>query len=207
MFDNKYLWRHFEQDAEYLPSKTVFKLIRNPDKFDAKDLIINRFPVLKYRTKLKNTVRLYKGDKRFPLEDYDKGFIPYSIPFDSANFQMKILETKINYSQVESFLNMLREMKSSNIKMVFVMTPEYGIESKYYDRLESIKIIKKISQKYNIPFLNFNTIYRSSINEDITNFSDWGHMNSSGSELFSAYLTKEIKFIVNDENLMNLGNR
>jgi len=186
MFDDSWLWRNFEQDSEYFPFNVFYKLLRKTDKFNIEDLIVNRFPFIKYKKNIISSLKLKKGDIRFNPIDYDRGFIPFNIPFDSANYKSN-LKYKINKSQLKIFKFLVAQMYTEGIEIIFVMIPEFGIKKNEYLKMQSIKIINEISQKYNIPILNFNTTLRSSINENIFDFSDWGHMNKKGSIIFPIY--------------------
>jgi hypothetical protein len=197
MFDEKWLWRTFEQDAEYFPFRIFISCLFKFNDFNKKDLFLNRFPATKYRKSIKRSLKLQKGDSLYQVSEYDRGYIPANYPFDSLKFQSKknIQDIEISAIQVNHFEKLIHQLDSLGICIIFIMTPEYHIEKSDYSQMESIKIIERVSLKYNIPFLNFNTNFRTGINEDINNFVDWGHMSKTGSIVFSKLLADKIRFI------------
>jgi len=196
MFDSSWLWRRIEQDSEYLTFSVFWKDFFTEKRFNKKDLIINRFPFLKYRGRIKESLRLKKGDNRYLISEYDRGYISLQIPYEDDNFK-PILKHKIDPVQVTFFTSLLKKLQSENIKVIFVMTPEYGIDINEYEKMESLKIISSLSNELKIPIVNFNTELKSSINTNIKFYSDWGHLNTLGSKVFSEKLAKEIKILTN----------
>lgn len=194
MFDNKRLWRNFEQDSEYFTSDLFLKLFFYPNNFSKKDLVVNRFPFLKYRKDIKKSMKGQIGDERFPIESYDRGYITQRLSFNSNDSKSCSVdpEANVDISQVNYFKKLIAEIVSDKIEIIFVMSPEYNIAPEYYTKMKSLSIVNEISKKYEIPILNFNTDLRSSINENIDFFSDCAHMNDKGSKIFSAYLSKEL---------------
>lgn len=202
MFDDEWLWRHFEQDAEYFPFSVYSTMFFN-SQFNKKDLIDNRFPFLKYRKQLTESLKLVRGDSKFIMKEYDKGFVPIKTEdkyrlFERTESQYNF---KIKENQVDLFDKLVNRLKSLKVKMIFVMTPEYNIDINEYKGMRSIEIINNISKKNNIPFLNYNTTLRTDLNENIEYFDDWGHMNAVGSLKFSTLLKDEIYKITHNEIL------
>ena len=196
MFDKDLLWRRFEQDVEYFPAHLFVNELLNNDNFNKFDLIVNRFPFLKYRRQIKQSLKLERGSPQFDSNTYDRGYISFSIPFDSIQFKPK-LNYKIDPIQVGYFKLLLKQMLEDNVNIIFVMTPQYGINVNEYYQMESLKIIDYISKELDIPVLNYNTglglEFKSYINTNINYFSDWGHMNHNGANIFSNAIAKEIK--------------
>lgn len=192
MFDKNWLWRSFEQDAEYFSYEVFFKELFLNNRSNKKDLIINRFPFLKYRSQIKSSLKLKHGDPSFNMSNYDRGYISYSTAFESTRFEPK-LKFKVDKIQIEYFKILVNQMISDNIKIFFIFPPEYGIDIAKYNKMESLKIINEIANQYAIPILNYNTDLRSDINKDILLFSDWGHMNHRGAEIFSNKIANDLK--------------
>jgi hypothetical protein len=192
MFDRYWVGRRFEQDAEFFPANVFFNELLNNADFNRLNLIINRFPFLKYRSQIKQSLLLKKGSPNFNSDNYDRGYISFSVPFDSKLFEPS-LKYNIDSIQVKYFKLLLKQILDDDIKIIFVMTPEYGISANEYYQMESLKIIDSISKELDIPILNYNTELSSSINKEINYFTDWGHMNHFGAQIFSNELVKEIK--------------
>ncbi|MDA3886893.1 MAG: hypothetical protein PF638_14995 [Candidatus Delongbacteria bacterium] len=199
LFDEKWLWRDFEKDSEYFPSKLFLSLLMGDSKLNKKELLLNRFPFFKYRESSN------KQNSKFFLEDFDKGFIPFYRPFNLANFTLSQKPNSIvNLSLVEiaNFKKLIQILLSDKINLIFVMTPEYGLTKEDYKNSESLDFIYTVSKKYNIPFINFNTTHKNSaISDNVENFTDWGHMSKIGSIKFSKLLKKELDKIYKQKHL------
>jgi hypothetical protein len=192
MFDQVLLKRRIEKDSEYFPKKLFFNQLINNKNLNKFDFIINRFPVIKYRSQIKESLLLLKGNEMFNINNYDRGYISCSIPFDKNLFKPE-LNFQIDTTQVKYFKLLLKQMLDDNIKIILVMVPEYGIKVNQYDQMKSMKIIDSIKDQFNLPIINYNTELRSILNQNITYFADWGHMNHKGAKMFSRKLAKEIK--------------
>lgn len=191
MFDKRWLWREIQQDAEYLPTKLFHEKILTANRVNKLYLIFNRFPFLKYRNRITNSLKLEQGHKCFNIDNYDRGYISYSKQFNPNDFKPE-LEYVIDTSQVKYFEMLLKQMQDDNITVFFVMTPEYGLSANEYSKMKSLKIIDSIADSLNIQVFNYNTQYRSNINQNISWFSDWDHLNHEGASVFSKKLAENI---------------
>jgi hypothetical protein len=201
MFKKEWLWRDFEQDSEYIPNNLFYKLLADKN-YNLNKLIMNRFPFLKYRDKISESLRFIKGDNLFLINDYDDGFIPYETAHDTIQkLKIKDFNAEVDSEKEKrNFIKLISKLKQDSIKLIFIMTPEYGIEPKLYKDSKALDYIKKLSIKYNIPFINYNTTSREKeINNNLNYFTDWGHMNKEGSRKFSKTLADDI-----DEVITNL---
>ncbi len=191
MFDSGWVWRHFEQDSEFFSTALYLKLLLGHNKFNKKDMVFNRYPALKYRKSILKSLRFQKGDERFPLNYYDRGYLPFQAPYDSAKYKFT-KSYSIDSIQLNIFKKLIAQMVSDNVQLIFVMSPEYGFTPEYHASVYTYRVVDELAKKYGIPVLNFNTKLRSHINEDISLFNDWGHMSVKGSMAFSRQLTKEL---------------
>lgn len=208
MFDEEWLHRKFEQDSEYFPRDVFWRILLRGGDFDRGELVRSRFPILKYRRSFLSSLGFKQVDEGFLASGFDRGFIPVELPFDSSRFEVKY-ETSISAKRQQLFQKLVHELDSSGTKLVFVITPEYNVEPAWYEQIESLHFVREVAVRYQIPILNFNTTFRSSINEDINCFSDWGHMNDSGSVEFSMMLADKISNLSNlssDSNLIQPNN-
>lgn len=193
MFDCNWLWRKFEQDAEYFTFNQFTEALLFKKYTNKMDLIVNRFPFLKYRTQITSSIKLQKGAPHFDISDYDRGYVSFSTPYDSNKFIPPSEDCLSEDKQIEYFRRLIHQLVSDSVRIIFVMTPEYGINPIIYSDMKSMKLVNQIAKQYAIPFLNFNTDLRSNINSEIRYFSDWGHMSKLGSIEFSKVLSDEIK--------------
>lgn len=197
MFDKSILSRSFEQDAEYF-SHDLFMNLLSDNRFNAKTLIHNRYPFLKHRTKFAHSLRFEKGIGFFDINNYDSGYISYTNPFADDQWFVPNIEYSIESTQLEYFEKTIKQFKSDGVMLIFVFVPEYGITADTYREMIALKAIDSLANKHNIPIFNYNTQLRSELNENRALFTDWGHLNHYGSELFSKKLKHDITRIFND---------
>ena len=89
-------------------------------------------------------------------------------------------------------------MKIDGIKVILINTPEYGSKKEEYEKIIAFNYLDSFAQKNGIPFLNYNLEKRYPINDDKELFTDWGHLNDKGSQLFSAILRKDLDSLINE---------
>ncbi len=197
MFDTHLLFRKFEQDSEFFTYSLFLKMLLGQNNLSKKDIVFNRFPFLKYRTKIRDSfIWNEMKNNGNPVNTYDRGYNSVENSYDKKNFNAN-KRCKIYPGQVTSFIKLLEQMRTEKVKIIFVMTPEYGLGHEFYDKSKALAIINKVSKTYNIPVLNFNTTFRSHVNEDTDFFADWQHLNGKGSMIFSKQLTKELCKVIN----------
>ena len=138
----------------------------------------------------------YRTPDGFVLSAFYKGYVPWEQEFGGwsageARCGKRSLDTERN-----SFISLLEQFKNEGIPVVFFMTPEYlpGRDAPQFD--EMTDMINGIAKDYNIPFLNYNTDLESSINNDATCYSDWGHLNDKGAQAFSKKLYEDLNKIL-----------
>ncbi|OGI07281.1 MAG: hypothetical protein A2Y40_05440 [Candidatus Margulisbacteria bacterium GWF2_35_9] len=192
IFDEKILWRKYEQDSEYFSSDIFINNLLRYMEFNTKLLILNRFPVLKHKT-IEDLIYLFKNNTNHLFKnDYNRGYISYEKPYihslDPSTESMVI--NQINY--FKKFIDLLMHDK---VKIIFVNIPEYGSINDYKS-LQSMVIFKEIATKYNLPFLNYNIGITSNINNQREYYSDWEHLNSIGSYEFSKMLRRDLLNII-----------
>ena len=193
MFDENWLWRKFEQDVEYFPFSIFVKEFIFNDNISKRDLIFNRFPVLKYRNQISKSLKLVKENSFYNLEDFDSGYISFTgKSLEKTCFKPK-LAYNIHSKQIYFFKKLIKLLIKDKVKTIFVFTPEYGIQQSEYFKMYSLKIIESISKEYSIPILNFNTELRSNVNCNKNYFTDWGHMNHLGAKIFTYNLAKQLR--------------
>lgn len=194
MFDDHLLQRQFEHDSKYLPLPLLMAELKESRAL--KTLILNRFSIIRERKKL--PVLLFKKRREqdiYPIRKYYKGFVPY----ESKGNLWKTKEVKVTYSkeQFGAFEEILDQFRRDNIKVIFVQIPEYisGRHSAGY--LENMEKLDEVARDRNIPFLDYNRGKISAINYEARYYSDWGHLNEKGSEIFSRLLKEDLGKILN----------
>lgn len=125
----------------------------------------------------------------FVTSGFYQGYIPWE---NGYNGQTTDVGCTDNPTQVKDFKRLLDIFKKEGIPVVFVMCPENipGRNAPQFN--EKNANIVKLAEQYGIPFLNYNTDLASEINDNYKYYSDWGHMNTKGSTLFSQKLAEDI---------------
>ena len=197
-FDQNYCNREFEDDSKYIPNSLFWEYIGSPSKFQVRKLLLNRYPIIGSIKKLK--LQGKDTDITYPPSEYDRGYIPLYFPYKPSNFKPDISPATLVTltSKMEDFEKLIKIIQARGIKLIFVMPPNYGISKNEYLSCSSIKYLNSVSGKYKIPFLNFDTELWSPLNEDINNFSDWGHLNRTGSAKFNKILQEKLPPIINN---------
>jgi hypothetical protein len=117
------------------------------------------------------------------IRGYQGQDIPWDFTFDKAKQQMKSYKIVKDLNTIHQFERFINECKQKKIKLVFVYTPEYIEGQKFVEnRKEVIDIYQDFSKKYNIPFYDYSN---DSISYNKKYFYNAGHMNKTGSSLFT----------------------
>ena len=192
--DDKWLWRRFEQDSEYFTADLFFNLLYNKNGYNKTMLFENRYPVLKFKKIL--LPGIFHHDKTtFPISAYNNGFIPY-VPKKVKVDEFYPEKVLIYKNQLATFEKLIGQFIADSIRVIFVTTPTYNLDPKPYVNLPIYNYYKSIASKYSIPYLNYNVEKRSIINSSINYYADGGHLNYSGSTVFSTLLKQDLEKIM-----------
>jgi hypothetical protein len=183
-------WRKFEQDSEYFPLNDFLKILVKSNELNNKLLITNRLPFIKYKSRISESFKTNQGPYEFAINDYDRGYISLTRN-DKVNFNNTLdFERKLSAESKVKFLELIDKISDLEGKIVFVIPPEYNLDSIQYVDLKDYLLT--VSQERGIPLFDFNeTRYKTSLNKD-ENFVDFIHLNQRGSQLYSAILRKTI---------------
>jgi len=197
LFDTTILQNKIEFDSEYFDKNLMYEFVTS-NKYEeynlyTTDLIINYFPILKYRKDFKYSLRLNRGNPDYKKEKYQLGFMPYNRILNEYSKKRFFSNVNINKEQVKYFKRFLNQLKQENKKVVILYCPELNPDENHFRNEKTVKIINDLANNYNFPVLNYNLEFISEINSDETLFSDWGHMNEKGSQIFSKKLSSDLK--------------
>lgn len=181
MFDSRWPGRSISQDYAFLPWVDIFHF---PPNFYERLHLAHQRDVL---NKIFNNNR----DNNILIDKYDRGFVPLDGYYKDPEV---VVKEKINNSEneVAKFNEFVRMLKGSNVKIIFVETPEYtpGI------RCESIapnrELLETIAKTNDVLYINYNKEYWTDMNLDRTNYIDWNHLNYRGAIRFSKMLSRDI---------------
>lgn len=186
MFDRNRLTRQPEDDAEYLSSQDYFSMFFSAGNTNREKMILSRSVIFRGGKKFLLPEFNELNSKIYPVQEYDRGFIPYDLPPNSAIWQPLPLSAIKDDDQLkDDFENLIKDLKAHKAKIWFVSTPEYVADTSIYKKAGAFQFVDAIAGKYSIPFYNFNTGLRSSFNDSIKNFCDWEHLSREGSTIFS----------------------
>ncbi|MFK8103653.1 MAG: hypothetical protein AB8G15_14060 [Saprospiraceae bacterium] len=192
MFNEDWLWRNFEADSEYFAADLFINCLRSKE-LNRTALLQNRLAFFKYRKQLLSALSFKTENLAFPVKAYDRGFIPFKTAFKEKNFvyEEDVEMLVSSFDEKKALISLLEKMQAAGIQIIFVMPPEYQLTAEIYQSPPAL-FLDSLAEVLTIPYLNFNTNLRSdTINSEITNFSDWGHLNAEGSFKFSSALRKE----------------
>lgn len=121
--------------------------------------------------------------------DFYKGFIPWESGYGGGYTSVG---SNDNEDQWKALDELLTKFTNDGIKLIFVQVPEHSDRKATNIKFNNNRL-SKLAEKYGAAFLNYNDELISDINEDYTNYSDWGHLNKKGSTAFSKVLAKDLK--------------
>lgn len=200
MFDKARKWRHYEQDSEFFPFSVFINNLLHPWQYNIKTLLLNRFCLIKYNTRdhFKYIFEEKTDYSPYLINGYDNGFIPYEL--DKATRERKFGKPDYNcivsLEMQDYFEKLIALLRENNINIIFVDPPEYGGSKEIYENMPAYHLLNKLSEKYSIPFLSYNIDRRSFINDKQNYFTDWDHLNSEGSILFSKMLKEDLRSVI-----------
>lgn len=193
-FDNNWLYRRYEQDAEYFPTKVFLANLFNLYNFDKLMLLENRYPVFKYRKNLLGEI-FHHNTTMFPVAKFDNGFIP----FEESPFMVEELKPENVYnnpSQIADFKTLINLLCKDSIKVIFVVLPTYKLNNKRFNNLPNYKYFKHFANQNGFKMLNYNFDKPTFININKHYYADGGHLNYEGSKKFSAILANDLAYIM-----------
>ncbi len=183
--------RNFTSDSEYFPVKHFWSLLIGDNEYDKKNLIANKIPLLKYRSRVKGSLnKNTQGKYKFLIEDFDRGYISLEKKNNIDISGPKIIKEKISIEAKEHFIKLINRISEHGSKLVFVIPPEYNLSEEQYK--DHKKFLTKLSLEKNIPLYDFNEKKYHEILHRRENFTDLIHLNKKGSLLFSNLLREKL---------------
>jgi hypothetical protein len=155
-------------------------------------------PLLRYYGKAESLARslilfLLPSHKK---PDRIKGYLGMDLAWNSEDWERTKRSSQpsntVNDPQtVKLFDSFLEECKVLDIKVIFVVSPEF-IEGQSYvtNRKEIFSTFDSMSTKYNIPFFDYS---KESISYESEYFYNATHMNKNGAELFTKRFVADLK--------------
>ncbi|BAO75041.1 hypothetical protein WPG_0811 [Winogradskyella sp. PG-2] len=132
----------------------------------------------------------------------EKGYLQKNLTWDGTFDKFKLenkdgINSSIDKSTCDIFEAYIEECNQKNIKLILVYTPVYYEFIPYdLDRQLLFDYLNDISEKYNVPFLDYS-------DDELTfkkyYFFNSQHLNKEGSELFTKKLSLDIKELLKNE--------
>ena len=192
MFDSKLLWRTMANDYKYMPMSKAYEISQSNS---ASIMMPYDYLRITHESDIFRALKLSFNNKKFDnilIGYYDNGFVP-----DQTNFNPNDRVTEIvnNRREMDKFAALVQLIRSQQIALLFVETPEYLAESPSVTGAAAANNawIRRYAKAQSIEFLNYNESLRSPINGDQSLYSDPGHLNHSGARAFSRTLSTAIK--------------
>lgn len=165
--------------------------------YEGYDVMDYKIPLLRYYGKLdafKTVVRLIlkpESNTTERVRGYKSADLAWDGSFDKLLKVKKSHTAKLDSASIVLFEKYLNECKSKNIKIVFVVAPQYIAGQKFIsNRNEIMGIYSSFSEKYNIPFFDYSNDSLSFKKEYFFNAT---HLNKTGAELFTNKLIVKLK--------------
>ncbi|MBK5214586.1 MAG: hypothetical protein JJE55_13100 [Flavobacteriaceae bacterium] len=125
----------------------------------------------------------------------------WSTDFEKAKSNLKEYYINIDQGSLNLLDKFLLECKTNGTTVSLIYTPEYIEGQKFIKNRDTIiKIYQNFAKEYNIPFLDY-SMDSICFNKDY--FYNAIHLNKKGSELFSKTLSKDLKDVVDIQQLQN----
>lgn len=183
---------------QFLPYMLWNSEIREATKdYDGYDAMDYKIPLLRYYGKLdafKTVMRLIlkpESNTTERVRGYKSANLAWDGTFDKLLKVKKSHTAKLDSASIVLFERYLNECKSKNIKIVFVVAPQYIAGQKFIsNRSEIMGIYSGFSEKYNIPFFDYSNDSLSFKKEYFFNAT---HLNKTGAELFTGKLITQLK--------------
>lgn len=154
-------------------------------------------PLIRYYGKteaIETAIRFLSGHLSNPtrrIRGYQGQVRTWNKDFDKAKATLNKYVVTIDDATKKLFEKFLSECKTQDIKLIFVNAPEYVEGQKFVEnRDEVIKIYKKYSEQYQIPFYDYSN---DAICYQKKYFYNSVHMNKTGAELFTSKLIDTLK--------------
>lgn len=125
-----------------------------------------------------------------------KGYYGFEKKWDSSlyNFIQKYPkgnDVSLHKPSIKLFEDYIQQCKAQKIDLIFVIPPTYFISHRYVTNIDTIfSLYKSLSEKYNIPLLDYNN---DSLSHHKKYFYNSQHLNKTGSELFTKKLCNDLK--------------
>ena len=192
MFD-KQMERKFSDEYKYMPARMNFEISGSGSS------IMMPYDYLRITHEsdiYKALLSTFKDKKldRLQIKYYDNGFVPNQTEFFLNEQKTAVVNKR---EEMESFDKLVRYIKSQQVPVIFVETPDYTPGIKHAESARRTNgLIKAYADINSIPFLNYNEEFKSDINDQQGLFSDENHLNSQGARTFSSRLKDDIDKLI-----------
>ncbi len=128
------------------------------------------------------------------------GFLPLSNIMKPIESGKKIppSDLKIDPNKVNALRDFIKDAVSRGIRLYIIISPVYELDLRAYDQ-RSLNMLKEITNEYGVPLWDYT--YEPKIVSRAELFSDPGHLNKTGAELFSEIIANRIKGELEDNVL------
>lgn len=131
-------------------------------------------------------------------EDYNqfdyvvtKGYYARDVDWDGSKLDAaEPYEQKVDSNSLHLFIEYIKRTKQQGIQLILVIAPSYKAVRNVVLNMDEIhQLYYNLSEKYNIPLLDYSDSYLS---QDTAYFYNASHLNNLGAELFSTQFAHDI---------------
>lgn len=215
MFDDGWLWRREEMDYKYMRDTKPVQIEDIKEQITDIDslltFVFNKTPIIYARDRFFDMFKpIYIAPSKAvdnagfkPVYDsngnnttsYYNGFIAWEANYDGSPQNTGCND---NPQAIKDFKELIEQIQAEGIPLILVQSPEYISGRKVNGYGQHLKIIQDIAEEYNLPFINYITGEYYELNDDVSLFSDWGHLNSVGAEKYTKQLKEDLAKILPD---------
>jgi hypothetical protein len=193
MFDDHRLVRRFEQDSKYFPLRLFVAELGDSSAFET--MLLNRFTLIRDRKKILHLLlKKRRYEDFYVMTKYYRGFVPFETKKDIQ--KAKVVKVTHSPEQLKAFEEILNRFERDRIQVILVQIPEYIPGRESPGIAENTDRLNRIAKDRKLPFLNYNREGASNINYEKAFYSDWGHLNEKGSEVFSKRLREDLRSLL-----------
>ncbi len=188
VFDPRYLVRHLEHDAAFLPWPVFLRALWRGDG-DRTTLLYNRFALTHFRAAIWFTWFGHPEDERARMDLWYRGFVPVytETPFARGVIRLSPREETNRIAALTIFVQQLRE---TGVEVALVNPPicASGVELTG----GASERLRVLAAETGAAWLDYHHALASSLNQDRSKYVDWEHLNIEGARQWSARLAIDL---------------
>jgi len=188
--------RGIEHDSHFFPPSTLLKLFLNED-ISRSTLLKNSLLSFTIGKRLAYVLKPEKTGWWKNIDEYDSGYVPIDMLMDETHesvYHDKIEE--LNKGELAAISEIIDIFQAQGTDVLLVRTPSYLTLAPHERRNAFTAELKTLAAQKDVPFLNYDTDYKSGVNTERTHFKDWMHLRRPGAEAFTLLLKRDLQRVL-----------